>query len=661
MRLDLDSKPSCASATDGARGKLLLRMDTVSKAYPGVVANDDVSFELRAGEIHALLGENGAGKSTLMAILFGLQQPDSGRIQIEGRDVTISTPRDAIALGIGFVQQHFSLIPTLTVLENIILSRRFGSGGKSDRGFCLRRLQEIRLEYGLGVDPDSKVEDLSVAQQQKVELLKALILDPKILILDEPGALLSIEDVQQLNRILQRLTQRGYGIILIGHKLADILSVAHRISVLRRGRMVATLDVADASPKKLSRMIVGDLKSLPERTERRQTGESIFVVQNLYVAGERAALAVADVSLSVNSGEIVGIAGIVGSGQIELLEALAGIRPTIGGVVKLTGEDVTRRPISARQARGIAFIPSDRHRDGLIGALSVAENLAVRAASRQAAISRWGILRSRVVAQRAQDLSDRFDIRGGGTSVPIATLSGGNQQKTVLARELDRDPKIVLCCYPTRGLDFAAASAVHEHLRRICDSGAGVIIASLDLDELFAVCDRIVVMQGGRIQGELPAQCLRSRHRTYVGWGDRPGMMPAAVSSRSLAIVFAFVAAGIMTLLEACALLAAAGIDPLEAFQNMYRAALGSQFALGLSLTKTVPRLLPALGIALAIRAGLWRKGSFTWSGGSNRCCHAVVWHGGRSWVCHRTDRRISYGGFVGRHTRNVTCIPGDQ
>lgn len=504
MRLGLDPKLSCASVTDGARGELLLRMEAISKAYPGVVASDDVSFELRSGEIHALLGENGAGKSTLMAILFGLQQPDSGCIQIEGRDVTISTPRDAIALGVGFVQQHFSLIPTLTVLENIILSRRFGSGGKSDRRFCLRRLQEIRLEYGLSVDPNAKVEELSVAEQQKVELLKALVLDPKILILDEPAALLSIEDVHQLNRILRRLAQRGYGIILIGHKLADILSVADRISVLRRGRKVATLDVADASPEKLGRMIVGDMKSFPERVERTQVGDPIFFVQNLCVAGERAALAVADVTLSVRSGEIIGIAGIVGSGQVELLEALAGIRPAADGTVSLAGEHVTKLSISARQARGIAFIPSDRHRDGLIDSLSVAENLALRAASRQPAVSRWGMLQSRVVAARARDLIDRFDIRGGGTSVPMATLSGGNQQKTVLARELDRDPKVVLCCYPTRGLDFAAASAVHEHLRRICDRGAAVIIASLDLDELFAVCDRIVVMQGGRLQGELP-------------------------------------------------------------------------------------------------------------------------------------------------------------
>jgi simple sugar transport system ATP-binding protein len=480
-------------------------MEAISKAYPGVVANDDVSFDLRAGEIHALIGENGAGKSTLMAILFGLQRPDSGRIVMDGDEVVISTPRDAIRHGIGFVQQHFSLIPTLTVLENIVLSRHFGASGKSDRRFCLRRLRDIEAEYDLGIDPDARVEALSVAEQQKVELLKALILDPKILILDEPAALLAREDVNQLNRILRRLAQRGYGIILIGHKLSDILSVAHRISVLRRGRNVATLDAADASPAALGKLIVGDLKPFPERTvDHVQTGEPIFVIRNLCVAGERSALAVEDVTLSLRSGEILGIAGIVGSGQIELMETMAGIRPSRSGAVILAGEEVTKLPIAARQDRGLALIPPDRHRDGLVGSLSLAENLAIRAARKPPLLSQWGLLRSHLVAGHARQLIDRFDIRGAGHQALVATFSGGNQQKTILARELDRDPKVVLCCYPTRGLDFAAASAVHEHLRRICDGGAAVIIASLDLDELFAVCDRIVVMQGGRLRGELP-------------------------------------------------------------------------------------------------------------------------------------------------------------
>jgi general nucleoside transport system ATP-binding protein len=505
---------SRATASDGGSERPLLRMEAISKAYPGVVANDDVSFDLRSGEIHALIGENGAGKSTLMAILFGLQRPDSGRILLDGSEVVISTPRDAIRHGIGFVQQHFSLIPTLTVLENIVLSRHFGAIGRSDRRFCLLRLQSIEAEYDLGIDPDANVEGLSVADQQKVELLKALILEPKILILDEPAALLSPEDVNQLNRILRRLAQRGFGIILIGHKLVDILSVADRISVLRRGRNIATLDAGDASPAVLGKLIVGDLKPFPERSAGgAHPAEPIFVVRNLCVAGERNTLAVEDVSLSLRSGEILGIAGVVGSGQIELMETIAGIRSGGSGAVILAGEDVTRLRIAARQDRGLALIPPDRHRDGLVGSLSIADNLAIRAARRQPRLSRWGMLRSRVVAERARQLVERFDIRGAGHQADVATLSGGNQQKTILARELDRDPKVMLCCYPTRGLDFAAANAVHAHLRRICDGGAAVIIASLDLDELFAVCDRIVVMQGGRLQGEL----RRGASEAHVG------------------------------------------------------------------------------------------------------------------------------------------------
>jgi general nucleoside transport system ATP-binding protein len=497
--------PCAAAAADRKRDVPLLRMEAITKAYPGIVANDNVSFDLRAGEIHALLGENGAGKSTLMAILFGLERPDSGRILVDGKEVVIVTPRDAIRYGIGFVQQHFSLIPTLTVLDNIVLARRFGAGGRTDRNYCLRRLLDIETEYGLGVDPAARVERLSVSEQQKVELLKALILDPSILILDEPAALLSAEDVNQLNAILRRLAQRGYGIILIGHKLADILSVAHRISVLRRGRHVATLNAAEASPASLGRLIVGDLKLPPEQGEpRASAGAPVLVVENLCIAGQRSTAAIESITLSVHAGEILGIAGVAGSGQVELMEALAGVRSAVSGRVLLADEDIEPLSISERQARGLAFIPPDRHRDGMAAALSLAESFVLRPIARRPHLSRWGILRSRAIASHAHDLIERFDIRGGGHQVPVGTLSGGNQQKAILARELDRDPKLILCCYPTRGLDFAAASAVHAHLRRICDGGAAVIVASLDLEELFAVCDRIVVMQGGRLQGELP-------------------------------------------------------------------------------------------------------------------------------------------------------------
>jgi simple sugar transport system ATP-binding protein len=493
------------AAADDARDAPLLRMEAITKAYPGVVANDDVDFDLREGEVHAVLGENGAGKSTLMAILFGLQQPDSGRIVLNGKQISIAAPRDAIQHGIGFVQQHFSLIPTLTVLDNVVLARRFGSGGQSDRRFCLRRLREIESEYGLAVDPAARIEALSIADQQKVELLKALILDPRILILDEPAALLSVDEIRQLNAILRRLAGRGYGVILIGHKLADILSVADRVSVLRRGRSIATLAAADVSPGVLGQLIVGDLKPVPEWSRRRLVdGPPVFAVENFSVVDDRASLVVENVSLSMRSGEILGIAGVAGSGQIELMEALAGVRSTTSGRAVLFDQNIAGWSIAARQARGLAFIPPDRHRDGMVGSLSIAESFVVRPTARHLELSRWGFLRPRAVGRHAQNLVEQFDVRGGGHQALVGTLSGGNQQKVILARELDRHPKVVLCCYPTRGLDFAAASAVHAHLRRICDDGAAVLITSLDLDELFAVCDRTVVMQGGRIRGEVP-------------------------------------------------------------------------------------------------------------------------------------------------------------
>jgi general nucleoside transport system ATP-binding protein len=485
-------------------------MQAICKAYPGVVANDDISVDLLSGEIHAILGENGAGKSTLMAILFGLQKPDSGRILIGGQEVSIRGPRDAIRHGIGFVQQHFSLIPTLTVLDNIVLTRSFGAGSDGDRNSCLRSLKTIKEEFGLEVDPDATIEELSVVDQQKVELLKALVLDPKILILDEPAALLSGDDVAALNGILQRLAARGYGIILIGHKLNDILSVADRISVLRRGRKVATLDAADASAAELSRLIVGDLKPIPERLSSVQAGEPILEIENLSVHSDRGVLAVDHVTLSLRAGEIVGLAGLAGSGQIELLEAVAGIRPVSGGGIGLAGEEMSKLSIVARQALGVAYIPPDRHRDGLIGSISIAENLAIRS---RASLGQMGILQAKRVSANAQAIIDTFDIRSGGRDVLVATLSGGNQQKTVLGRELARGPRVILCCYPTRGLDFAAANAVHAHLRRSCDAGAAAIVASLDLDELLAVSDRIVVMQGGRFQGELP----RNASSTMIG------------------------------------------------------------------------------------------------------------------------------------------------
>jgi general nucleoside transport system ATP-binding protein len=492
----------------GASPRELLRLEGVCKAFPGILANDDISLELHAGEVHALLGENGAGKTTLMGVLFGLHRPDAGRILVDGVEVTIRAPHDAIRHGIGFVQQHFSLIPTLTVVDNIVLSEHYGVGNKLTRATCLAALHSLAERYRLSVDHSARVEQLSIGEQQKVEIIKALIGDPGILILDEPVALLSAREVEQLWQLLRRLADEGVGVILIGHKLADVLKIADRITVLRRGRRVATLPAKEASESVLGHLMVGDLRPRLEpqgRLSRDRDALPLLELKHVFVSGSRANRQVRDVSWTVSPGEILGIAGLTGSGQVELLEAVAGVRRVERGTVRLAGEDITTLPVRARQMRGIAYIPADRHRDGFVGALSVTENLALGAIG-DPPVSRYGVLRRAAMTARAADSIARFDIRVADPRVAASTLSGGNQQKLILARELTREPSVILCCYPTRGLDFAASAAINEELRRCCQRGAAVVIVSIDLDELVELADRILVMQGGQIRGEIDAR-----------------------------------------------------------------------------------------------------------------------------------------------------------
>jgi ABC-type uncharacterized transport system ATPase subunit len=486
---------------------MLLEVEGITKAFPGVLANDNVTFDLRKGEIHALLGQNGAGKTTLMGVLFGLHRPDSGQILVQGEVLDIGGPHDAIKAGFGFVQQHFSLIPTLTVVENILLSEYFGVGRNLGRAECVRRICDLAQRHGLNVDPAARVEQLSVSEQQRVELIKALLGDPKTLILDEPAALLSAPEIDRLWDVLRNLAAQGVGIILISHKLEDVLRVADRITVLRQGKNVATMVAADADEKILGELMIGDLKPAAagrgSRNESR-ADETMLEVRELTVAGERARDTVKAVSLDVRAGEILGIAGLDGSGQVELLEALAGVRLAESGQVRLGGEDITRLPVRPRQRKGIAYVPPDRHADGLIASLSVAENLSLGAIGLPP-VSRHGIIQRSNVIERAKALIARFNIAVSSPHASVGTLSGGNQQKVILARELSRAPAVILCCYPTRGLDFAACSAVHAELRRCRGRNAGVVVVSMDLDELLDLADRILVMQGGRVTGEISA------------------------------------------------------------------------------------------------------------------------------------------------------------
>jgi general nucleoside transport system ATP-binding protein len=483
----------------------LLKVEGISKAFPEILANDDITFDLKAGEIHALVGENGAGKTTLVGILYGLHRPDAGRILVDGNELKPGDPREAITHGLGFVQQHYSLVPTLTVIENLILSSYYGAGRSLSRDAIDRRVAEISRRYGLTIDSASKVERLSVGEQQHIELIKTLIGRPRVLILDEPTALLSAEEVKRLWLILRDLANQGVGIILIGHKLEDVLAIADRITVLRQGRVVATVMAKAIDAAQLGEMMVGNLSDQRRVDPRaRQVGEAtVLEVRRLSVSGERARR-FADISFSVKRGEILGIAGIIGSGQIELLEAVMGIRPSQSGAVLLHGRDISALSIRERYARGMAFVPGDRHRDGLIGPMSLANNLALNSKGHPL-VSRWGVLSLKSIENRAQKLIKRFGIHAAGPNVPATTLSGGNQQKLILARELSRNPEIVVCCYPTRGLDFAATAAVHEDIRLAAGRGAAVIIVSIDLSELVTLADRLIVIQAGRITGEVTA------------------------------------------------------------------------------------------------------------------------------------------------------------
>ncbi|MCU1614569.1 MAG: hypothetical protein JWO98_2109 [Frankiales bacterium] len=507
-------------------GPALIALEGVTKAYPGVLACDSVDLDLRAGEVHALLGENGAGKSTLVGLLFGLQQPDSGRIRVEGAEVRVRGPRDAAALGIGFVQQHFSSIPTLTVGENLALALQ-GAGRPIPRRTVPARIQELSARYGLGVEPHRPVGQLSVSGQQRVELLKALAVEPRVLILDEPSSLLGPQEAEELLEILGRMAGDGLAILLISHKLEEVLRVSDRVTVLRRGRKVATVETASTSEHELGRLMVGDLATVqeagrPAAAASPSDAPPRLSIEDLTVAGDRKADVLRGVSLSVSAGEIVGLAGLEGSGQVELIEVVAGVRTATSGRVLSGGVPMAGRSIRERQQAGIAHIPADRRNDGLVGGLSVSENLSLTELG-GGKCTHFGLLRKREMTRRAQELIARYDIRVGGPAALVSTLSGGNQQKVVLARELSRDPEVILCAYPTWGLDFAATSAVHAELRRRRAEGAAVLVASVDLDELLAICDRILVMQGGRIVGE-----VSSSNATAEGIGRLMGGVEAA-------------------------------------------------------------------------------------------------------------------------------------
>ena len=482
----------------------VLELRGITKRFPGIVADDHVDFDLRDGEVHALLGENGAGKSTLMNIVYGLYHADEGEIRVNNEPVRIHSPKDAISRGIGMVHQHFMLIPVMTVAENIVLGNEPTKAGDIlDYGAARKRVADLSRQFGFAIEPDARVENIGVGQQQRVEILKALYRHADILILDEPTAVLTPQEANELFEILRTLTREGLSIIFISHKLNEVLEIADRITVLRRGKKVDTVPRTGATEEGLARMMVGREVLLRVDKPPATPGEPLLQVENLHALDELGLGAVNGVSFDVRRGEIVGLAGVDGNGQSELVEALSGLRKVEAGTVRLAGRDVTGASAHDVLHRGLGHIPEDRQRRGLVLNFSLAENLALHDYDAEPN-ARFGWLFPRRLVQRARGILRQFDVRGGGPQTLASALSGGNQQKVVVGRELSRDPQVLLAAQPTRGLDVGAIEFVHRRLVEARNGDAAVLLVSLELDENLSLSDRIHVIYEGRIAGEYP-------------------------------------------------------------------------------------------------------------------------------------------------------------
>jgi ABC-type uncharacterized transport system ATPase subunit len=480
----------------------ILELRGITKRFPGVVANDRVDFDLQRGEVHALLGENGAGKSTLMNVLYGLYHPDEGEILIDGKPVSIGSPRAAIEHGIGMVHQHFMLIPVMTVAENIVLATEPRTAGVFlDYDAAVRRVRDLSSAFNFAIDPAARVESITVGQEQRVEILKALYRGADILILDEPTAVLTPQEADELFGILKTLQREGMSIIFISHKLREVLDIADRITVLRRGKKIETVPREGATQEGLARLMVGREVLLRVEKTPAQPTDPLLVVEDLTVFDERGLPAVRDVSFEVRGGEIVGIAGVDGNGQTELIDALTGLRHLTSGKVIVGGEEVTTRSAHEHYDAGLGHIPEDRQRRGLVLDFTLAENLTLHDYEKEP-FSRFGWLRPGRVIAWARGLLQEFDVRGGGPRTRAAALSGGNQQKVVVAREVARDPRALIAAQPTRGLDVGAIEFVHRRLVEERDEGRAVLLISLELDEILSLSDRILVLYEGRVVAE---------------------------------------------------------------------------------------------------------------------------------------------------------------
>ncbi|MBR0382419.1 MAG: ABC transporter ATP-binding protein [Eubacterium sp.] len=485
-------------------GEYAIEMRNITKRFPGIIANDNITLTLKKGEIHALLGENGAGKSTLMSVLFGLYQPEEGEIYKDGKKVTIHDPNDANALGIGMVHQHFKLVECFTVLENIILGVEPVKGGLLNTEAARKRVMELSEKYHLQVDPDKLIEDITVGMQQRTEILKMLYRDNEILIFDEPTAVLSVQEIAELMQIMKDLAAEGKSILFISHKLNEIMEVSDRCTILRKGKYVGTVNTADTTPEKLSAMMVGrDISSKVEK-KKAEPGEVVLSVKNMCVSGgAHKKDAVHDVSFDVRSGEIVCIAGIDGNGQSELIYGLSGLEHIKSGSIFLEDKDMTRESIRQRSVLGTSHIPEDRHKHGMVLDYSLENNMVLQRYFEPEFTGGLGILKRDAIRKYTDRLIEEYDVRSGqGALTTARAMSGGNQQKAVIAREIDRSPKLIIAVQPTRGVDIGGIEMIHKRLIEQRDQGKAVLLVSLELDEVMDVSDRILVMYEGEIVGE---------------------------------------------------------------------------------------------------------------------------------------------------------------
>jgi ABC-type uncharacterized transport system ATPase subunit len=490
--------------------EIVLEMRGVRKEFPGVVANDDVDLDIRHGEVHALLGENGAGKSTLMNILYGLYKPDAGEIRLHGKPVSFASARDAIHAGIGMVHQHFMLIPVMTVAENIVLGMEPRDGLLLDQRGAEKRVQELSAQFGLIVEPSALVSEITVGQEQRVEILKALYRGADILVLDEPTAVLTPQEARELFAIIESLKAGGKSIIFITHKLNEVLEIADRITVLRRGKKIETVPREGATEASLARAMVGREVLLRVEKAPAQPGDALLSVKDLRVVDDRGIEKVRGVSFDVRAGEIVGIAGVDGNGQSELIDAITGLRKIQSGTVSVAGRTIANANAREMLNAGVGHIPEDRQRRGLVLEFSIAENIALHDYSSPPA-SKWGWLFPERLVERAGRLIGEFDVRGGGPLTRAGGLSGGNQQKVVVAREIARDPRVLIAAQPTRGLDVGAIEYLHRRIVTERDEGRAVLLVSLELEEIMSLSDRILVLYEGEIAGEHTGEVSEER------------------------------------------------------------------------------------------------------------------------------------------------------